>query len=79
MQGQEFLIIPLLSKNLPWTLATPYKAGAMVGAHRRLLGVLGDRGDMKSGLLVLAGNEDDNNTANDDDQPFAPWVVSVAR
>lgn len=51
--------------------------------QRQLLGVLGDRGERKSSLSNMAGNEDDTNTANDDDddddQPFTPWAVSVAR
>lgn len=52
--------------------------------QRQLLGVLGDKGERKSSLSVMAGNQDDDNAATDDDddddgQPFTPWNVSVAR
>lgn len=49
--------------------------------QRQLLGVLGDRGERKSSLSVVAGIEDDDTAANDDDDddpPFTPWAVSVA-
>ncbi|KAL4579449.1 hypothetical protein LXL04_015597 [Taraxacum kok-saghyz] len=53
-----------------------------INSLRQLLGVLGDKGERKSSLSVMAGNEDDGNAAtdddDDDDQPFTPWNVSVA-
>ncbi|KAI3506203.1 hypothetical protein L1887_28559 [Cichorium endivia] len=52
-----------------------------INSLRQLLGVLGDRGERKSSLSVVAGIEDDDTAANDDDDddpPFTPWAVSVA-
>ncbi|KVH40592.1 Malic enzyme, conserved site-containing protein [Cynara cardunculus var. scolymus] len=47
-----------------------------INSLRQLLGGLGDRGDKKN-LSVMGGNEDDDNPTIDD-QPFTPWIVSVA-